>query len=220
MIPGIAHIFAICDARFEPERYAAMEIWLSSTFPSDYYSFDFYCWGSTVTREDLQQYGISMRPSLSEASLILNHLKILEKFCEHYDPADRILVLESDAMPVEGWMDTLSVQLAKLETQQWDVFQIGNGCSLTPKRFDHTISAEPDVYLCPATRCTDSIIWNRRGAEAVLRCRNIDLPIDHHLNRLINEVPLRVYWGHPSLIVQGSQNGTYATSIDHKRNNL
>ena len=173
-ISGVAHIFVICDERYEPERHAALQKWLSSTFPSNYYSFDLHCWGSTVTKEDMQRYGVSGRQSRSEASLIVNHLKILEKFCRHYGTNDRILVLESDVIPVNGWLDTLSVQLAKLEkTTDWDFFQIGNGCGHKPKQAEYITTNEPEVYLCPATRCADSIIWSRRGAEAVLRCKNI-----------------------------------------------
>lgn len=214
MIPGISHIFIICDEKYEPERYQALKKWLS-VFPQEYYSFELYCWGTTVTKEDLAQYGI-VGPSQSEASLIINHYKIFEKFCKEYNENDRILILESDVIPVGSWVETLTIQMKKLEMKEWDFFQLGNGCGFTPVRFGYTLFGN-DVYLCPQTRCTDSIVWTRKCADAILKYnKKIELPIDHFLNKLINELSLKVYWGHPFVFVQGSQNGVYQTTIDHK----
>ena len=67
-----------------------------------------------------------------------------------------------------------------------------------------------------ATRCTDSYIIHKNCAYKILNYfkneKNISLPIDWWLNKAIRELKLTIFWAEPTIITQGTQNGTYTSS--------
>ncbi len=220
MIAGISHIYIICDGMYEPERYHYLTNWLSeSLFPSDYYSFELYCWKSTITDDDLRQYNIDGPISTSEKSLIINYMKVLEKFIN--SSYEHVLILESDVFTTSSnWINDLEELLGKVKnTNNWDMFQIGTGCYTKPTNYGHTLSNGNDVYACPAANCTEAIIWTRSAAEKTLnnmmKTNKITEPLDIRFNSVIRKERLRMYWGYPPIFIQGSGDGRYVSSIEH-----
>lgn len=67
-----------------------------------------------------------------------------------------------------------------------------------------------------ATRCTDSYIVSKKCSKKLLeyfyKDSKINLPIDWYLNKIIRDLKLNIYWAEPTIVTQGTQNGTWNTS--------
>ena len=77
-----------------------------------------------------------------------------------------------------------------------------------------------DIYKTNITRCTDSFIWSYKGIEKfvlyiekIIFTTGIDWPIDFFMNNFLKQNEFDMYWTYPSLTTQGSQNGTYKSTI-------
>ena len=213
-LEGIAHIFAICKADKEPQRADFLHKWLKGDFvDDDYFTIGAYCYGDSLTDGDLEKYCITNDLNLGNKSLALNHIKIFEHILQTYKPGDNFLILESDAVPVDGYQETIRQQMALLQGKEWDYLDVGNGCNLFPQECGHQVDPnECNVFLCKRSRCAHSIIWSYAGIEKFyrfLKNNTLNQNIDWMLNQWINATDANVYWAHPFCIKQGSQCGIY-----------
>lgn len=217
----IKHIYCICDPNKEPERFQFISEWLK-VFEKSYYTITSYCYKDTVTTKDLLDYSLS-RTQLrkSESSLMINYFKIMEEIESKYKDGN-FLILESDVIPVKNWNIILSELIEKSNRSSFDFIHIGNGCNLMPMMYGHKIKSNPDVYLCPKARCTESIIWSYDGIKKFNEERKkmslLIQPLDFHFDEIIEKQNAKVYWSYPSVFVQGSQNGKYKSAIQYDLN--
>lgn len=213
----IEHVYAISDKDKEPNRYNYLNQWLSSDFDQKYYTLGSYCYGDSLNEEDLKKYNISESLGRGNKSLYLNHIKIFENILELYQPGQNFLVLESDAVPVEGYAEIINDQIVALKDKDWDILDVGNGLGWTPAIEGHNLSDKNDVYrMRRGGRCAHSIVWSYEGVSKIYQTLiNLqgDLPIDHMISRSALKINANFYWGHPFAFRQGSQDGTY-TSVN------
>lgn len=125
-----------------------------------------------------------------------------------------VTVFEDDVILTDSFKDKLQMYLRELP-EDYDMLFLGDGCNL------HIKNTEPGkhVYLHPGSRCSDSIVIRRECAEKLCTYLQstdvvIHLPIDLWLNYIIPALNLKVYWAEPTLVTQGSQNGTFRSSLE------
>jgi GR25 family glycosyltransferase involved in LPS biosynthesis len=161
----------------------------------------------------------------TELSLHLKHLYVYRTIVrENYEQA---LVFEDDVILSNGFMEKLGVYMKQLPTE-YDMLFIGDGCNLHIPRNQ----LKPGQYIYEkclhetswggngAAKCTDSYIIHQRCAKkicdyiaATSSTKKIDKPADWWLNDTARDLVLRVYWGEPTIVTQGSQNGVFQRSL-------
>lgn len=145
-----------------------------------------------------------------EESLAWKHFKFMTYAAESDVPS---LVLEDDAVLNENFTDVIN---EILEKDNWDVIFPGSGCNLR-------IKGEGLIQVAhPASKCTDSYIVTPEAAKKMHKTmsESIDLAIDWELNYQMFFHNLRVFWLEPPVVRQGSQDGTWCSSISNKKENL
>ena len=102
---------------------------------------------------------------------------------------------------------------------------VGDGCNLhiEPRKliankhiYTKALHAEP-YGGAGATRCTDSYLVSKKCAKQLHDyikhlSYKIKIPIDWWLNQAATDNNFKVYWAEPTIVTQGTQNGTYKTS--------
>ena len=137
---------------------------------------------------------------------------------------DSALILEDDVILCDNFIDKLNNYITQLPEDFYMLF-IGDGCNLHIEK--NKLIPKQNIYkkcLYPtswggdgASRCCDSYIVSKKCAKKLCEYINnlkdkIRLPIDWWLNVAARDNNLKVYWSEPTIVTQGSQNGTFKTS--------
>jgi GR25 family glycosyltransferase involved in LPS biosynthesis len=164
----------------------------------------------------------------AELSLHLKHIYVYRLMVrEQYD---EVLVFEDDVILSNGFIETLALYMTQLPND-YDMLFIGDGCNLhipqsmqTPNQYIY----EKCLYETAwggngAAKCTDSYIISNMCAKKIcdhidtlitaVDTKKINLAADWWLNQVARELMLKVYWAEPTIVTQGSQNGTYYRSL-------
>ena len=103
-----------------------------------------------------------------------------------------------------------------LEIKEWDVVFPGSGCNLRRQgsgliRVQH-----------PASKCTDSYLLTPDSAKKLYTTmqERIDIAIDWELSCQMMFHDLKVFWLEPPIVMQLSQNGTFQSAINGKKEDL
>jgi GR25 family glycosyltransferase involved in LPS biosynthesis len=162
----------------------------------------------------------------SEVSIYLKHQHVFRNIADNYDYA---LVLEDDVILSDGFMTILEDYMKQLPAD-YDMLFMGDGCKLHMEK--KQIRPDTHVYkkcLEPtrwggngATRSMDSYLITkdcaRRIAEEYESTETkIRLPIGWWLNDVARKHTFKVYWAEPTIVTQGSQNGTFNRVIQNSR---
>jgi GR25 family glycosyltransferase involved in LPS biosynthesis len=143
---------------------------------------------------------------------------------ENYDD---VLVFEDDVILSTGFMEILARYMTQLP-KDYDMLFVGDGCNLHIPRSMQI----PNQYIYEkclhetawggngAAKCTDSYVISNVCAKKICdyidktaSTKKIDLPADWWLNEVARDLSLKVYWAEPTIVTQGSQNGTYVRSL-------
>lgn len=156
------------------------------------------------------QNNVSRAVSRVEESLAWKHYLFIEKASKGNRPA---LVLEDDAVLSDNFVESTNQILA---THGWDVVFPGSGCNLRCSQ--KGLVRVPH----PASKCTDSYIVTVDAAKKLYSTmrEGISLAIDWELNYQMMIHNFDVYWLEPPIVRQGSQDGTWTSAINGKRENL
>jgi hypothetical protein len=159
-------------------------------------------------------------------SLVLKHVDAWRQIST--GSADWGLVLEDDVIMCDGFATELERYVGDLVGLRWDMLFVGDGCGMHyPKDMMRpgTVVYEktlPNIHRPKGpTRCADSYVVTRECAKKMMgyydgipdERKRIMAPADLWLNKLIDLLKLRVWWGEPTLVTQGSQNGTFNRSV-------
>ena len=71
--------------------------------------------------------------------------------------------------------------------------------------YENNQSRACDSYLITANACANRLDWWEKNI--------FSLPIDHQVNVIDPSVGIKIFWAEPTLIEQGSENGTFNSSI-------
>ena len=159
----------------------------------------------------------------SELSLHLKHFYVYRLMMT--ENIEEALIFEDDVILSDGFMKKLTEYTTQLPSD-YDMLFIGDGCRLhipedrlVPNQYVYEKSVEVTSYGAGATRCTDSYIIHNRCATKLCNyistlTNTIDAPIDYWLNDAAMNTKLKVYWGEPTIVTQGSQSGMFSRSIE------
>lgn len=178
---------------------------LTHDLVKQYYDEDIQKIHSRVTRWERSIY-----PPLSKSEIAtaICHFKVFEKAC--HEIKDTCLILEDDVIFNKNFVEFNS--FLSQTPDDYECILIGNG------GFIHHSPLEPNKIAYRrhrnVTRCSDSIIYKKSLLEKIVKTYpTFNQPIDWELELILLELEASVYWWEPTLVVQGSQSGTYASNI-------
>jgi len=159
--------------------------------------------------------------SLTEISIFLHHVECYKTIIENeYNYA---LILEDDAILCNNFTNILNEYVTHLP-KDWDVLYIGDGCEKhIPEKILNKYK-NCRVFRKNEDKCADSYLISKKTANLIYTIFNnktqnggkIDLAIDMWMNRLYKNMPfLKVFWAEPTIVTQGSQNGSCNSTIYH-----
>jgi hypothetical protein len=166
-----------------------------------------------INNTDLQkEYNRDLRTN--EISLFLNFYIIFKRILGSYKEGI-FITYESDII-FKNNIHLLNVLINKL--RDFDCIAFGSGCSFEVS--NPNLNIDIDIYKMNRTRCTDSFIWTYKGIEKftlyiekIIFTTGIDWPIDFFMDNFLKQNNFDMYWTYPSLTIQGSQNGTYKSTV-------
>jgi GR25 family glycosyltransferase involved in LPS biosynthesis len=117
------------------------------------------------------------------------------------------LALEDDAILSEDFVDVINEILLD---DSWDAVFPGSGCNLRCE--GSGLIKVPH----PASKCSDSYLVTPNAASKLYLSLkdNIDLAIDWELNYQMMYHNFSVCWYEPPIVRQGSQNGTFKSTVN------
>ena len=172
-----------------------------------------------IDRDEIENYDTSMfepNYSRSQIAIALSHFYAYKQIAEKYKIA---LILEDDVIFSNNFIRIFNNALKQLP-KNFEMLFIGNGCNLhIPNNELVTNKLVYKVNTENKTRCLDSYIVTNKSAQKICNYiqqlpYKINIPVDHWMNRAINDTKTNVYWLEPTIVIQGTQNGTYYTSHD------
>ncbi len=179
---------------------------LNFNVTSSYYREDQSLWDSRMKWQG--GYGFR-RLRQSEISLAIKHLESMKNVVANDLPY--ALFLEDDAIFELDFANKFN-NYFKDCPDDFDFVFLGNGCNL------RISNPDPSVHLYrrgdPVSKCTDSFLISKRACECMLKhAIPFCMPIDFEINNVAKVCGLKGYWVEPTLITQGSQNGTYPSEV-------
>jgi len=159
----------------------------------------------------------------TELSIHLKHFYAYHLIVrENYD---QVLIFEDDIILSNGFIPLLKLYMTQLP-KDYDMLFIGDGCNLhipisiqIPNHYIYEKCLHETVWGGNGcTRCLDSYIISNACAKKICDyiaglTKKIDLPVDWWLNEVARDLTLKVYWAEPTIVTQGSQNGTFQRTI-------
>lgn len=150
---------------------------------------------------------------VGEKMLLATYIKLFDEIIEK-ETGD-ILILESDVLYANNFSEKLEEYYNEWlkHKKEGSVLFLGNGCNLHPN-YNNRISS--NLFLQNTSKCTDSMLMDIQSikiiSEYIKKLNIIEKPIDHLLNNIFGKT-IYGYWIVYPIIYQGSQNGTYKSSI-------
>ena len=175
-------------------------------------------------KEDLQDSDMLLFDKCmgkSMMSLMNKHFYVYKLISKNYESA---LIFEDDVILNDNFIENLNKYMSQLP-EIFDMLFIGDGCNLHIEK--DKLIPNKNIYekcLYPtswggdgASRCSDSYIITKNCANKFceyinnLKCK-IKLPSDWWINVAARDNNFKVYWAEPTIVTQGTQNGTFQTS--------
>ena len=193
----IAHYTPLKERKHNIVRY------LEKTNITDYEFVETYD-REMLTDADIAKFS---NVNLAEISLFMKHVEIFRKQTD-----DIVVVLEDDAILVDGFKEKLEAYLHEMESMKWDVAFTGECCNLHAKSKPGRI-----FYESTASRGTCMYILNHnvnRKLHAIFENEpHVYYAIDHWFNQMYKKHALNYFWSEPTLVCQGSEVGTYSSTV-------
>ena len=156
-------------------------------------------------------------------AITLSHVYCLREIAAKYEYG---LIFEDDVILACNFNIKLENYMKQLP-DDWDMLFIGDGCGFhiypqiirdsTSNVFRKKYKIEdwiPDSAATEATRCADSYLVSNKCAKKIIeyldKPNQIGKGVDFWLNSLVRIFNFKVYWAEPTIVTQGSQNGTWA----------
>jgi hypothetical protein len=218
----VDHIYVICSREKEPERVKNLES-IFEVVPSSKVTFVEPYWrGRDSVNVFVQHLGnLIHRLQVPAGLLYMTFYNLCEKIASGEQQI--VLVLESDVLVKDkvDWINKLNQAVndwKQIPNYEKSMLFLGNGCSqLTISSAARRVG---DIYEMNEARCCDSMIWTKQMCQDVLPfLKPIIAPIDIFLNHYFqahDKHGHKAYWLDPPIFSQGSQNGTFSSSVQQE----
>ena len=148
------------------------------------------------------------------------HMTALSKGLER--DLNWILVLEDDAVPVEGAFDQINKLLTNFSAKNtW--INLNSGAGLNRTSSEKKLNTLDLFRVKPAsTRCAVAYLVSKDLAKKIVESALKDgipdwLPIDFYYQVLLRKFKSKSYWTDPAIFEQGSENGRYLSNLERFR---
>jgi hypothetical protein len=221
----ISMIQFICNREFEPVRYERLEEMVSD-LDIDMDKVKFCCptYKHTITSDIFSRYvrtpmnhllpGVNRALRKSELSLFLNLISNLKEIDKNY--LDGIFfIFESDIRQKDNIFDiSEAIDILLKNTDKWDMIHLGYGGEDQMWKYGYIEDFTDTMSSIRferryGTRCTDSLLFTKRGIEELLAYFTINddyaEPMDHYISRYLeHNKSYNHYWSEPSYFIQMS----------------
>jgi GR25 family glycosyltransferase involved in LPS biosynthesis len=159
-----------------------------------------------------------------EISLMLHHFECYKIISEKYDYA---IIFEDDVILADNFKSKIEKYISDLPGD-WDMLFFGEGQGVHIPQY----RLRPDVNIYKkmtdlknnipggidgSTRCADSYIVSKKCARKIVqvidKLQITNIPLDHLLNKINHFCKFNIYWAEPTLVIQGTSNGSFKTSV-------
>ena len=228
VIPYVDHTFVICDPQKEPERFLYLQTWFrTQDIDPSCYTIGVSCYGSCLTVEEAYRVynpwqtrtPVEKERNFNSYNLKLSEISLVMNWIHNANVAiqkgyERVMMLESDVLFEENFLEKLEKVLAILGSQQFDFLSISARDDLRPSRVPGDTSYQwfrnPGYYH---TRTTDAMIFQvsmlRKIVGTILPFAEV---LDWELNYQLALQASRSLWLDPPIVRQGSGN-EYPTTL-------
>lgn len=168
-----------------------------------------------IAKKAKEAYGIHVNSiidlNMRQMSLDMKFGKVFEILSEYDD--EYFLIVEDDVIFCENFVEKFNDYFKRCP-KDFDVVYMGNGINLIPEN----ITPDNNFYVKshPASKCSDSIFLTKKALMDLNKTwfpfslgSDFELSYHHVLHQH------KVYWWYPTLIIQGSQNGTYKSCFSN-----
>ncbi|WP_367987866.1 glycosyltransferase family 25 protein [Vibrio sp. NTOU-M3] len=150
--------------------------------------------------------------SPAEQSCFYKHYLVYKAIVEQEIPY--ALILEDDAYLVKDFNLKMANIVNELADKSNYLVNIENAYLSVPFKY-----RKPNqyTYLANYTKMTGGYIIDYTAAKKIYNYLNLNpihLPIDVYQSEMRDKIGFNIYWSHPSLVQQGSKNGTFASTIN------
>jgi hypothetical protein len=228
MIPNtsIHKLFVIGNKTREPERIQYLETVFVDQGLQQHVDYFQPTYKDTLP-EDLRNLYFSEPSKLlgrslknSEMSIFLNFLLLFESILRDYSDG-YFAIFESDVLFELPIVDYIRYMEHIIQLNPPECFSIGSGCDLIHDDIN-TDDMNFQIFPSERVRCMDSFLFSYNGIRKFVdyiyafqkKHGSIDQPIDNFFETFLkgNKEFVQL-WVWPSLTQQGSQSGTYTTTI-------
>jgi len=208
-------IYIIVSSEFERERLNYLQKYINENFIKYKDRIKYYePLYKNRDEELIKDCNYHSKLKTAEKMLFETYIKIFKEILEL--KYENILILESDVLffnNFETKLDEIFNEWLISRKNKASMVFLGNGCNLHP---DERNKISYNLYLQNKSKCTDSMLCSRESIEYVINYINkldiIDKPIDYFLDHVFGE-ECNAYWIKYPIVTQGSQNGTYKSTI-------
>lgn len=148
-------------------------------------------------------------------SCFYKHLLVFQKMANENIP--NALILEDDAYLSKHALKTLKAlnnELANQNNYIVNIEQTNRHIPISIKEKNKTI------YLCQRTRRAGGYVIDIIAARKIvefMQKNNTRLPIDNFISDMRNTIKYNIYWLDPSIVIQGSKNGTFDSELSNRK---
>jgi hypothetical protein len=222
----IKKTYFICHPTYEKEKYEYL-----TKFTKDYMyecKYEICCptWGDKLKQSEISKFAQISKMTRPVISLVYNYIYIMKEIANtNPNDEDHFMILESDSLIVKDFIRVCAeIHNTILKNKfEYDYIDIGNGMGYFPQRFEEYSTIDESkysLYLTNKMRCTGGIIYKFSFINSVLeyfeKTNNIMYAIDELYDCLVREKKIKIYWLHPSIVIQGSQTGMTESTIQSK----
>lgn len=207
------HVFVIVSTELEPERFKYLsDFFQRNNFKCDLTFKEPFYKGRDEQLFNRQKY-VNLRPG--EIGIAQTYEYLLKDILQNFLPGDTFLVLESDVIFQENFMNNFFQVYEEFESLSRDrkICFLGDGCNMHPRK-DQQITKY--LYQTNTTKCMDSFLITYETIQELYQCtleNIINKPVDHIWNNFFKKRNINSYWVEPPIIKQGSACGVYSSTI-------
>ncbi|WP_394127385.1 glycosyltransferase family 25 protein [Vibrio hepatarius] len=149
---------------------------------------------------------------LPEKSCFYKHYLVMKRVVEERIP--QVLVLEDDALLVDGFLDKLRSVLLEIDGKKNYVINIEDAASAVPISVRNK---DQQLYLCKTNKLTGGLVYDYDFAKTLvsyIESSPVDAPIDGFIGNENDKLGYSIYWCQPPLVAQGSKSGLFSSELN------
>jgi len=172
--------------------------------------------GNEYYKPDEQMFDKFRIINPAEISCTIKHILAIEKIANQEEEVG--LILEDDAIPIEGNLFEKIQQLVETAPDDWDSIFMGAGCGIDfmnqKLRESHLINERFAKVPHPSTNCAEAYLLKKESAKRIYESIvPFQLVSDWELAYHFYKLNMNVYWSIPPLFYQGSKSGQYNSEL-------